>query len=217
MSDKDIEMWDEYWDVKNPLYKSLSKIYRKYIMAPTVKKYYDGYFPNKGIFLEAGSGTSEISMTVSKKKRIFISLDINEKVLKFIKNPKTDFKIKGDILKLPFRSNTIDGIFNAGVMEHFNLKELEIILKEFERVLKYDGYIILFWPWEYSITTTLFRTKVISDIIFKNIPFDLLYAPSNLGKIPFTRLINKLDTLKIKKIDFDLLLNKIIILKKCKI
>ncbi len=53
-----------------------------------------------------------------------------------------------DISSLPFRSMSVDGVWNLGVMEHFSQAPLRTSLQEFERVLKPGGTAVLFWPGE---------------------------------------------------------------------
>jgi len=69
---------------------------------------------------------------------------------KAVTNPKFDACIKADIFSLPFEDNSIDGIWNVGVMEHFHMHDIHKMLSEFRRVLKNDGRIILFWPMAYA-------------------------------------------------------------------
>lgn len=48
-----------------------------------------------------------------------------------------------------------DIIFNAGVLEHFSLKERAILLKEYSKYLKDDGIMLIAVPNHYSF---LYRT-----------------------------------------------------------
>jgi predicted SAM-dependent methyltransferase len=50
------------------------------------------------------------------------------------------------IFALPFENHTFDGIYNLGVMEHFQAEEITAILREFRRVLKPEGRLLMFWP-----------------------------------------------------------------------
>ena len=136
--------WDSYWIKKedNPLFN----FYRKQIFARAVDYYINRYFPRKGVFVEAGCGSGQTSARISKHKRTLIAVDFSAVALKGArKNKKFDRLIQADISKLPFKSNSIDGIWNLGVMEHLTEKDIKKALDEFYRVLKKDRHIILFW------------------------------------------------------------------------
>lgn len=153
MADTNIKkIWDEHWverkGIRNLIFETLVSFYRKYLTATQVRIYVDKYFSQKGIFLEMGSGTSESSCRISKQNRIFGGVDFSSYVLsRAKKDSMMDFYIQADIFKLPLKDESISGIWNVGVMEHFMDDEILEILKEFNRVLRKDDYCILFWPW----------------------------------------------------------------------
>lgn len=116
-----------------------------------MKYYTDRYFPNKGFFLECGSGTSESSSKIGKLERNLIALDISQEPLKIAKKIKIiDSCVCGDIFNLPFSNESIEGIWNTGVMEHFKEEEIVEILYDFRRVLKDGSFCVLFWPWRFG-------------------------------------------------------------------
>jgi len=83
-------------------------------------------------------------------RRIFVALDIVPSVLQRC-HPVMDVRLAGDIFQLPFPGNSLDGLWNVGVMEHFTLAEVDRMLAEFHRVLKPGAPLILFWPARDSI------------------------------------------------------------------
>jgi ubiquinone/menaquinone biosynthesis C-methylase UbiE len=148
------EDWDKFWiglDGKRNFLSKFLRFYRIQIIAKGVDYYINKWFKSEGVFIECGAGTSETTLKTEKKNRILFALDYSEFVLrKTVINPKIDGCINADIFSLPFKNNSIDGIWNVGVMEHFTLADIDKILREFERVLKENGHIILFWPMTYS-------------------------------------------------------------------
>jgi ubiquinone/menaquinone biosynthesis C-methylase UbiE len=44
--------------------------------------------------------------------------------------------IEGNIFEMPFKSESFDFVWNIGVIEHYDLKNIESILKEMIRVCK---------------------------------------------------------------------------------
>ena len=146
--------WDSFWSTldgeRNLLSKFLS-FYRTQIIARAVNYHVNKLFKPVGIFIECGAGTSETTLKTRKANRTFIALDYSELILrKTITNPNIDSCINADIFSLPFKDNSVDGIWNVGVMEHFTMGDIDKMLKEFRRVLKENGNIILFWPMAYS-------------------------------------------------------------------
>jgi len=51
--------------------------------------------------------------------------------------------IKADILKLPFKENSIDEILTVNVIDHLRLQDFPIAIKEWHRVLKPGGSLII--------------------------------------------------------------------------
>lgn len=127
-------------------------------MSNALSFFFEKYFPKEGIFVECGSGSSLTSCMVRKHKRKLVALDLSSVALQEAKKVKNlDFFIQADTLKLPFKSDSIDGIWNLGVMEHFTHKEIDKAIQEYFRVLKKNSYVILFWPPVYSSTGIIYR------------------------------------------------------------
>jgi SAM-dependent methyltransferase len=57
-----------------------------------------------------------------------------------------DAFLQGDINRLPLRDASIAGVWNLGVLEHFDEPAGIRILQEFRRVLTPGGHAVLFWP-----------------------------------------------------------------------
>lgn len=144
------EKWDKYWvDEKRNLStkKRFIKWFRLTFFAPEVAKHVNEFFPSEGLFLEAGSGSSDTSRKIKKLKRTFISLDFSYHALVHAGTvDNVDYLLQGNVLSIPIKSGTIDGIWNVGVMEHFRRSDVEKIVKEFSRVLRRNGKILIFWP-----------------------------------------------------------------------
>ena len=145
--------WDVHWksEEKKGTREGIATFVREDIFAPTVDHFIQEYFSPSGICVEAGCGSAETSIKIEKKRRVLIALDISSEALKRARRIKVfDKYIKADIMKMPFKEDSVSGIWNLGVMEHFHEPEIQKILKEFHRVLKPGGRVILFWPADYS-------------------------------------------------------------------
>ncbi len=140
--------WTTHWSSQNQASVSqrFFSWYRKAVFARTVAYFANRYFAARGVFLEAGSGTSETSGRIDKSMgRVLVACDFVRSVLTQC-HPIMDVRAAADIFRLPLADNTLDGVWNVGVMEHFLHPDIDRILSELRRVLKPGGVIILLWP-----------------------------------------------------------------------
>lgn len=63
--------------------------------------------------------------------------------------------VNGSIFDLPFDDSSIVGLYNLGVLEHFTEQEIANILREFRRVLRPDGKLLMWWPPEFGFSVFL--------------------------------------------------------------
>lgn len=164
----ELEDWTEHWsgDKQNSFSQKFFSHYRKIVFARAIAYFAQHYFPSNGLFLEAGAGTSETSIRIDKHqgRRTLVALDIILPVLQQ-SHPVMDIRLCGDIFHLPFQDNSVDGIWNVGVMEHFTHEQINAILEEFHRVLRPGAALILFWPGTRSVPQKILRTieKVVNS------------------------------------------------------
>lgn len=141
--------WQTYFEQENKsFFKKLCRLHRAILIARAGKVYTNKYFPKKGIFLEAGSGTSQSSSMIERGGRKLIALDLNYYVL--AEHNVLPHKVQGDIFVIPVKNDSLDGMWNFGVMEHFTDQQIIDILKEMKRALKPGAKLILFWPPPYA-------------------------------------------------------------------
>jgi SAM-dependent methyltransferase len=154
----DQDAWDDHWSEEKQatFVQRFFSWYRQAVFARTVAHFVGRYFPPRGVFIEAGCGTSETSIRIDKEggRRRLVALDLIVPVLEQC-DPVMDARIAGDIFKLPFSENSVDGIWNVGVMEHFTQNQIDAILREFRRVLRPGGRMVLLWPGADSIPQKL--------------------------------------------------------------
>ena len=154
--------WDNYWlkaqgKRQRGLYERLAEFYRCYLIAPLGASMLSRYFPNESgkQYLHAGCGSGGSDQRITLDCPVFHSLDLSFTALTMNKQQVRGTNrrfICGNLFFLPYKSGTIDGIFNFGVMEHFVERDIEKILAEFHRVLKSDGNVILFWPPNFGLS-----------------------------------------------------------------
>ncbi len=148
---QDVQGWDSYWDDEgtksSPLYATIATIYRKAVIARRLNAQIRRNFPPKSRLLHAGCGSGQVDVCFQNEMEIF-AVDSSLKALtRYTRTvPEAKCVRHASILALPFPAASFDGIYNLGVMEHFSRDQILTILREFRRVLKPGGRILLFWP-----------------------------------------------------------------------
>ena len=141
------EEWNKQWQkLDKSLFGQICSLHRKLFISRFVAHLAEKYFPKQGIFVEAGCGTCESSARIREYERKLIPLDYSEYILKADLPSKYSKPIVADIREMPFEDDSIDGIWNLGVMEHFTERDMIVALNEFYRVLKNGSYAILLIP-----------------------------------------------------------------------
>ena len=167
--------WDEYWKEKTSfikhIYNFIAYFYRTLIIKPALNYFFFKHFnSNYNKVLHAGCGSGQVDVDIAKKCEL-TALDISPKALQKYLNCHKENNISlkhGDIFNLPFKDKTFNIIFNLGVMEHFNERDINRILLEFKTKLDDQGKIILFWPPEYGVSVKFLKfVKTSINFIFK--------------------------------------------------
>lgn len=146
-----VEIWDRIWtkarveqwdELSETIYRILSKVTMQ---------------TRDKLILEAGSGTGRISLRLKKEdKGNVVLLDISKTAVQlskkfFEEQGQTGFFIQGSALEIPIKGDSIDIVWNAGVLEHFRDNERIQLLKEMARICKDTGFIITFNPYSKAI------------------------------------------------------------------
>lgn len=163
---KEIEYWENYWqgDIlhgKRFLYDFIASFYRKFLIKQSFNYFIKKYFKKNFKVLHAGCGGGEMDVDI----RNFISItamDFSQNALKKYesRNKKNCEVVLGDIRNIPFKVSSFDGVYNLGVMEHFDKNDIRKILKEFNRILKPKGRLIVFWAPEFGLSVIFFKILV---------------------------------------------------------
>lgn len=95
--------------------------------------------------LDAGCGSGRLYTFLKECHISYTGLDNSDELINIAKKsyPDADFSV-GDILTLPFSDNKFNVIFCIATLHHIPGKKLrEQVIKEFRRVLKPGGYLIM--------------------------------------------------------------------------
>lgn len=147
----DEQGWDEYWkqtDTGGSLaYQTIASIYRRLVIARRFRSALENTFTEGARLLHAGCGSGQVDVAIQGKFRI-TAMDASLAALELYSRtvPMAGEVRHASIFQIPFPDQSFDGIYNLGVMEHFQAAEIVRILREFRRVLRPEGRLLLFWP-----------------------------------------------------------------------
>ncbi len=177
----DPQNWDEYWGNKKSkiLYDFIAYFYRILLIRPSLNYHLIRFTKPNSLLLHAGCGSGQVDKKIITHANIY-AFDISKKALEMYSNnkyPNTKV-VHGSIFNTEFGDKKFDGIYNLGVMEHFELNEISKILSEFSRILKDDGKIILFWPHKKGLSVNFI--KIIKLIFLKLFKIKLKLHPDEI-------------------------------------
>lgn len=110
---------------------------------------------NLNNILEAGSGSGKATILLNSNFSKTL-LDISPAALKYAAYLAEKFEcknvqvIEGNIFEMPFKSENFDFVWNIGVIEHYDLEKIELILQEMIRVCNRSGVVAVGMPNFYS-------------------------------------------------------------------
>jgi dolichol-phosphate mannosyltransferase len=151
-SDLSDDGWDRYWSARsqapvNVVYDLVAGIYRRLVIKRNIERALRRYFPRNAMLLHAGCGSGETDVDLHGEYQIS-AIDISEAGLSRYahNNPRASWIEQANIFDMPFDSESFDGVYSLGVVEHFTQEEIQLFLKQAMTVLKPGGTIVLFWP-----------------------------------------------------------------------
>jgi len=104
------------------------------------------YLPKSGKIIEAGCGLGRFVKYLSDEGYDIEGIEYSEETVRIVKEIDPGLKvIQGDVLNMPYRTNSIDGIISLGVVEHF-ISGCDKPLEEMYRILKPGGVAIITVP-----------------------------------------------------------------------
>lgn len=144
---------DEIWD-KSFKNKDLETLMTVQDFQSDLKKIIDNLRKGKDKIIEIGCGTGLTSLILDKRFDKYL-FDLNKYSIKvaqcfFKKNNSNAHFIVGDMFQSGLADNSFDIVFNAGVIEHFSYPDRVKALKEYKRILKKDGIMLIAFPNHYS-------------------------------------------------------------------
>ena len=147
----DPQAWDSYWELKSELgaaaYEIIAWAYRSAIIRPRLERYVRKHFSCGSELVHAGCGSGQVDQKLQREMKL-TALDISVPALRLYarNNPDSVRLVHGSILDIPLPDESVDGLYNLGVVEHFDASAIRRILEESRRVLRPGGKTIIFWP-----------------------------------------------------------------------
>ncbi len=159
----DPQDWNEYWEAKSHksslAYDAVATVYRNLIIKRHLNKVIRREYPPGARLVHAGCGSGQVDADLHDYVSV-TAVDISVGALEIYRreNPNAHALVHASILALPFESGTFDGVYNLGVVEHFESDQLRTIFQEFHRILKPNGKIVLFWPHRYATSVAVLNS-----------------------------------------------------------
>lgn len=168
MKKEDISEWkNAYKSVSNNLL-DINKLSPENFIDEIKLDYLRPYLPESGTVIELGAGSGRFITRISIENPQYqiIGLDYVKESTKIIQSNILKFNLNGtaiyaDIFHLPFKDNSFEAIMSGGLLEHFNEKEIDNVIKEMKRVLKQNG---LFYAEIVPKKFSLCRPVILHDI-----------------------------------------------------
>ena len=148
----------------------------------------DKYLKSGGRLLDAGCGRYLKFCKEWAGRAEVVGVDLETKLE--TSNRDSPYGVRGDLSHLPFPSGCFDLVISRHVVEH--LEEPPLVFREFHRVLKPGGKVILLTPnkWDYisvfaSLTPYAWHRAMVSRIfqVSEDDVYPTLYRANTLSKI----------------------------------
>lgn len=148
---RDPQGWDGYWeqprDGIGAVYQVVAALYRRQVIKRNLERWLGRTFADGAHLLHAGCGGGQVDAELHRRFRV-TAIDISIQALeRYARNNPGAHRIEqASVFDLPFEAGTFDGVYNLGVVEHFPAHEIQAMLREFHRVTRPEGRLLLFWP-----------------------------------------------------------------------
>lgn len=106
----------------------------------------------KEIILDAGCGVGTFIIPLCSQASHVYGIDFSKESIKVCKKRLADKKISNatvqtaSITNIPLKKNSVDKILCYSVLQYLTIAEIELAIKEFARVLKKSGMLIIYFP-----------------------------------------------------------------------
>lgn len=170
------DAWGDYWSKKSApsstAYSAVATLYRNLFIKRNLHRIIHEEFRAGARLLHAGCGSGQVDHGLHRFVDI-TAVDLSPAALRRyrLENPDAHEVRHADITALPFADGAFDGVYNLGVVEHFDRDRLPALLKELRRVTRRDGKVAIFWP--HRLATSAFVLDgvhfLVNDVLRKEL------------------------------------------------
>jgi dolichol-phosphate mannosyltransferase len=172
----DPQDWDSYWEKKAKAgalaYDVIAAVYRNLFIKSNLNRIIRQEFSQGARLLHAGCGSGQVDTDLHGYVDV-TAVDISPEALKRYarENPKAYQVRHADILSLPFPDGSFDGVYNLGVVEHFEGNQLRGLFQELARVTRPGGKVVAFWPHKHATSAMVLDSihYVLNDVMNKGV------------------------------------------------
>jgi dolichol-phosphate mannosyltransferase len=188
--------WDSYWEesgrsASKSAYDYVARFYRNYLIKPTLNHFIERTFAPHAELIHAGCGGGEVDTDVVRYAKV-TAVDISPIAISRYRayhGAQAECMVM-DIFRLSHIGRRFDGLYNLGVMEHFEEGQIRKILSEFNRTLRPGGRVVLFWPPAYG--ASVIALKLIHFVLNRVLRRNVQLHPPEPSKVRSRKQIRQL-------------------------
>ena len=188
--------WDKYWEgsgrsASKSAYDVIARFYRNYLIKPTLNRFIKRTFAPHAELVHAGCGGGEVDTDVVRYAKV-TAVDISPIAISKYRashGAQAECMVM-DIFRLSHIGRRFDGLYNLGVMEHFEEDQIRKILSEFNRTLKPGGRLVLFWPPVYGLS--VIALTIIHFVLNRILRRNVQLHPAEPSKVRSRSQVRKL-------------------------
>ncbi|MCZ6683944.1 MAG: glycosyltransferase [Planctomycetota bacterium] len=158
----DPQDWDSYWCRKDKItgfiYEFIAGIYRRQFIKRNLEIAVRRHFRPGSNLLHAGCGSGQVDCDLHHRYDI-TAVDVSPQALFLYSqnNPRAAHIEHASIFAIPEPDRSFDGVYNLGVVEHFTHHDIDRMLREFHRILRPGGKIVIFWPHKHASSVMVLK------------------------------------------------------------
>lgn len=129
---------EKYYEARFKFDKGRAKVWK------AINEYLQNFVPENGSVLDIGCGYADFINGIKANKKF--AIDLNQNSQEYIADKSTVFYAASVLDEFPVENESLDVVFASNLFEHFDDRELDILIKNIQLKLKPNGTLILIQP-----------------------------------------------------------------------